>query len=351
MAPGRRELTNTEHEAILRESLMRSNGTFMTKMPKGLSSELAAKSCFLLRLRALGTRKTAASGGTARWPFTTLAAGQRSSANRSAGTLETKTVNVTKDVYRNYLLEKVLSAIVRKWPGDTRDIILQHDKAKTHVTVSEKRLQQSFDTYKSAGWTFRLEPQPPNSPDFNVLDLGFFAALQSLQHRRASGQDRTSMTLQACLLEAMKVHGDNIYKIPHLSKEMKQQHGMLGRNVELHADAAGMLQTCDREAMDAACAAELTDLREMDELSRVLEEMTLGGDDHEDLAHALVEVGIDAIDLSSSDTPSAVPPAHKVTAARLFRLRVQKAIDDGKRCYQIALAEGYGGEPCLSMLN
>ncbi|RHY85762.1 hypothetical protein DYB37_013339 [Aphanomyces astaci] len=119
------------------------------------------------------------------------------------------------------------------------------------------------------------------------------------------------MTLQTCLLGAMKVHGDNTYKIPHLSKEMKQRRGMLGRNVccslELHADAdadadaAGILQTCDREAMDAACAAELTDLREMDELSRVLEEMTLGGEDHEDLAHELVEVGIDAVDLSSSD--------------------------------------------------
>ncbi|KAF0774582.1 hypothetical protein AaE_001718, partial [Aphanomyces astaci] len=259
------------------------------------------------------------------WPFTTLAAAQHSSANRPAGTLETKTVNVTKDVYRTYLLEKVLPAIVRKWPGDTRDIILQHDNAKTHVTVSDKRLKQSFDTYKSAGCTFRLEPQPPNSPDFNVLDLGFFAALLSLQHREAARcidelvdnvenafkeypSDRLDcrfMTLQTCLLEAMKVHGDNTYKIPHLSKEKKQRRGMLGRNVccslELHADAAGMLQMCDREAMDAACAAELTDLRGMDELSRVLEEMTLGGDDYEDLAHALVEVGIDTIDLSSSD--------------------------------------------------
>ncbi|ETW06355.1 hypothetical protein H310_02635 [Aphanomyces invadans] len=88
--------------------------------------------------------------------------------------------------YRAYLLDKVLPSIVQLWPGDASEIVLQHDNAKTHVTVSDKRLQEVFNEFKTKGWTFRLAPQPPNSPDFNVLDLGLFAVLQSLQHREAA---------------------------------------------------------------------------------------------------------------------------------------------------------------------
>jgi hypothetical protein len=29
-------------------------------------------------------------------------------------------------------------------------------------------------------WRFELDEQPPNSPDTNVLDLGFFAPIQSM---------------------------------------------------------------------------------------------------------------------------------------------------------------------------
>jgi hypothetical protein len=38
----------------------------------------------------------------------------------------------------------------------------------------------------SDGWNIALACQPPNSPDCNVLDLGFFTAIQSLQWREAS---------------------------------------------------------------------------------------------------------------------------------------------------------------------
>lgn len=43
---------------------------------------------------------------------------------------------------------------------------------------------QDIVTARTAnGWIFRLICQPPNSPDFNVLDLGLFASLQSIQYR------------------------------------------------------------------------------------------------------------------------------------------------------------------------
>ena len=32
------------------------------------------------------------------------------------------------------------------------------------------------------GWNIKFKAQPANSPDLNVLDLGFFNSIQSLQH-------------------------------------------------------------------------------------------------------------------------------------------------------------------------
>jgi len=35
------------------------------------------------------------------------------------------------------------------------------------------------------GFDIRLVRQPPNSPDLNVLDLGFFRSIQALQHKKS----------------------------------------------------------------------------------------------------------------------------------------------------------------------
>ena len=89
--------------------------------------------------------------------------------------------------------------------------------------------------------------QPPNSPDMNVLDLGFFASLQYKAYLRNSknideliknvekeyveyDQDmvnRVFLTLQGCFIEVMKLGGGNGYKIPHMNKERLERLGML----------------------------------------------------------------------------------------------------------------------------
>ncbi|RHZ31362.1 hypothetical protein DYB37_012220 [Aphanomyces astaci] len=43
MTPERRNLTDDEREAILREVMLRSNGSYITRLPKGFSQELADK--------------------------------------------------------------------------------------------------------------------------------------------------------------------------------------------------------------------------------------------------------------------------------------------------------------------
>lgn len=97
------------------------------------------------------------------------------------------------------------------------------------------------------GFDIRLECQPPNIPDMNVLDLGFFRAIQSLQHEEApttidglieavqNSFDRLSvrtlnyvfLSLQQCMIEVMKVFGGNDYKLPHMGKKALKNIGNL----------------------------------------------------------------------------------------------------------------------------
>jgi hypothetical protein len=64
------------------------------------------------------------------WPFIKQVEAQRDSVNRPAGTIETKCVTVTKAVYREFMIEKVIPAIKEKWPNqqELRDgLIIQQD--------------------------------------------------------------------------------------------------------------------------------------------------------------------------------------------------------------------------------
>ena len=69
--------------------------------------------------------------------------------------------------------------------------------------------------------------QPPNSPDLNVLDLGFFSTIQSLQYKESpkniddlvnivvksfeafpsKKSNHIFLTLQICMIEIMKSRG------------------------------------------------------------------------------------------------------------------------------------------------
>ena len=53
------------------------------------------------------------------FPFVTYEPARRSSANRPAGTIEMKPIeSVTKEVIRDFMIEKVLPAIRAKWPRE-----------------------------------------------------------------------------------------------------------------------------------------------------------------------------------------------------------------------------------------
>lgn len=182
------------------------------------------------------------------FPFVTQEPAKRISANRVAGTMETKAItSVNRDVIRSFLIEKVLPTIKEKWPRDdlgTSTIFIQQDNARTHINHDD---QEFIQEATRDGFDIRLMCQPANSPDLNVLDLGFFSAIQSLQHKESpktidelvravvkSFENFSSVksnhifvTLQLCMIEIMKANGSNKYKIPHFNKERLEREGQL----------------------------------------------------------------------------------------------------------------------------
>ena len=97
------------------------------------------------------------------------------------------------------------------------------------------------------GLNARLTTQSANSPDVNIEDLGFFAAIQNLHYdeccenptqliasvlKAFDGYSRIKinhiwLTLQGCLNEIIKIDGCNHYKIPHMNKESLERTNTL----------------------------------------------------------------------------------------------------------------------------
>ena len=171
---------------------------------------------------------------------------KRRSDNRPRGTLISKTIKVARDTSISYFISKVLDAIVKKWPREDRGktIWIQQDNAPSHVLANDPDFALAV---AHTGLDICIMNQPPNSPDMNVLDLGFFASLQTKAYLRNSKNideliknvekeyveydqnmvNRVFLTLQGCFLEVMKLGGGNGYKIPHMNKERLERFGML----------------------------------------------------------------------------------------------------------------------------
>ena len=156
----------------------------------------------------------------------------------------TNCVEVTKETYKEKLVNGVIPAIKEKWPAATRrsTIYIQQGNAKPHRVNEDEDLCEACS---ADGFDIRLINQPPNSPDTKIMDLGFFASIQSLQDRtRAKTIDdllhevelawaasdsgklgKVWTSLQACLEQILLCDGDNIYKPPYLRKDAAARGG------------------------------------------------------------------------------------------------------------------------------
>ena len=84
-----------------------------------------------------------------------------------------------KEVYRDLLITKLIPAIVERWPVSDRNlrkIFIQQDGAKNHIREDDKLFNAALEENRVNA---ELYTQSPNSPDVNLLDLGFFRAIQS----------------------------------------------------------------------------------------------------------------------------------------------------------------------------
>jgi hypothetical protein len=147
---------------------------------------------------------------------------------------------------REYMLNKVIPAILDKWPDEDlgRTIWIQQDNARPHILPNDPDFLKAV---KQTDLDIRLMQQLPNSPDINVLDLCFFRSLQSLTDNHAPSTNkelidnveeeynnyevdklaRSFLTLQACMIEVMKERGGIGYKIPHIHKDRLEAEGKL----------------------------------------------------------------------------------------------------------------------------
>ena len=194
------------------------------------------------------------------WPIGDWEPAQRKSKNRPKGTPVWKNKIVTKEVYRDLLITKLIPAIVERWPvsdRNSRKIFIQQDGAKNHIREDDKLFNAALE---ENGVNAELYTQSPNSPDVNLLDLGFFRAIQSFNDAAPKNEEelikavgraydnypreninRTWLTLQCCFNQIITHHGDNDYNIDHMSKEKLERNGKLPDVIDVVEDAEDLL--------------------------------------------------------------------------------------------------------------
>ncbi|KAL7152803.1 hypothetical protein ABFS83_04G123300 [Erythranthe nasuta] len=162
------------------------------------------------------------SGKISVFPFVAQEPAKRTSVNRVAGTMETKLIpSMKREIIRSFLIE-----------NDSRcPIFIQQNNARTHVDHNDNLF---FREAAKGGFDIRLMSQPPNSPDLNILDLGFLRLFSPCSIRSRSFQafevtksNRIFLTVQACMVEIVRAKGSMKYKIPHIKKTMLERAGQL----------------------------------------------------------------------------------------------------------------------------
>ncbi|KAL7568198.1 hypothetical protein ACA910_020889 [Epithemia clementina (nom. ined.)] len=201
------------------------------------------------------------------WPIGKFVTVVCSSRNRPAGTLVWQNTSVTREVYRDLLINKLIPAIHAKWPlGSTSKIRIQQDGAKAHIEENDSEFRQALDEAGLHDTT--IFNQAANSPDTNVNDLGFFRAIQSANDGVAANEaeliqdvqkafdnyskdrlNRVWLTLQSCFNSIIECNGGNDYKIEHIGKERLERIGRLPTTLRVTSHACCDIDEDDREAL------------------------------------------------------------------------------------------------------
>ena len=199
--------------------------------------------CAVARPRYNMDKNTWFDGKIGIWPIGKWELVKQSSKKRAKGMPVWKNQCTTQDVYREYLIQKFLPAVKERWPTCNGRIWLQQDGAKSHILEDDVEFKEAVD---EIGLNLTVFTQSPNLPDTNILDLGFFRAIQSFNDdchaneeeliksvEKAYGEypmrklNYVWLTLQSCLNMIIENDGGNDYKIPHMGKESMDRRGLL----------------------------------------------------------------------------------------------------------------------------
>ena len=191
------------------------------------------------------------------WPFGEEVLALRTSPRRPAGTPEFSALSATKDAMRKLFVDELLPAILALAPPSMLDepLFIQQDNAPAHIRNNNTGWQEALVALGGgAALNITIVQQPPQSPDLNILDLGFFSAMQ----RRQWAQPTPTTLLQLCdqvlgvfegmpgpLLERLFItlfgvmnaivddDGGNNYRLPHFGKSrILNQGGALPETIE-----------------------------------------------------------------------------------------------------------------------
>ena len=103
------------------------------------------------------------------------------------------------------IVQNVFPAIRAKFPQTNDVIYVQQDNAKPHFNEDDPEMLEEGSKEE---FSIMFKNQPPNSPDMNVLDLGFFNAIQSVQHQHSP---KTIDKLISCVSNAFdELHSDKL---------------------------------------------------------------------------------------------------------------------------------------------
>ncbi|XP_021717069.1 uncharacterized protein LOC110684935 [Chenopodium quinoa] len=186
------------------------------------------------------------------FPFVVKEPAKKSSKNRQAGNLVIKAIqNVNKDAIREMLFNKVIPAIISKWPSCMdKNICIQWDNARPHKIPQD---EEFLAATTQQGFNITMKYQPPQSPDLNVLDLGLFNTIQSIQYEHfpnnvdeltekveeafttfdANANKYIWLSLQSCMTEILKKDGGNNYILQHMKKRLLDRQGILPERLEV----------------------------------------------------------------------------------------------------------------------
>ena len=131
------------------------------------------------------------------WPIGDWEPAKRISKNRPRATLVWKNKIVTKEVYQKLLISKLIPAIMEKWMRRERlskRIFIQQDGVKNHMGEKDKLFN---DDLNEKGINAELYTQAENLPDVNLLDLGFFHAIQRFNNAAPKNEEELIESVSA----------------------------------------------------------------------------------------------------------------------------------------------------------